>query len=144
MNRNQLLAETHRFTLRRQVTVAELNVLIEAVRETEIRFCADVYVGKNAGEWWIWAIVLYKIVHVDSVPHKQRLATVCTAMEPFNVAHDPNAAGEEPPVILLKRGKRPKTYKTLSGLYADAAEILGSETPIDLHIHGELGEVGND
>lgn len=132
------------FLLLRQATVAEVNVIFEAVREAEPNFCAEVYVGKNAEEWWIWAISLFKITFVDSIPQNRCLATIYTELPPYQIAFDRNAGISQPPVILLKRGKREKTYKTLSGLYADVADIVGASTPIDLHIHGELGEVGND
>lgn len=144
MARKQLPRGTQEFLLRRQATVAELNVILEAVRETEQHFCADVYVGKNAKEWWIWAISLFKIAFVDSIPEKHCLATFCTELAPFNIEFDRNAGIGQSPVILLKRGKRQKTYKTLSGLYADAAEIVGANIPIDLHIHGDASEVCND
>ena len=144
MERKQLLRGTQEFSLRRQATVAEVSVILEAVRETEQHFCAEVYVGKNAKKWWIWAISLFKIAFVDGIPENQCLATICTELAPFNIAFDRNAGIGQPPVILLKRGKRQKTYKTLSGLYADAADIIGANTPIDLHIHGDASEVGND
>ena len=128
----------------RGMTIAQLTATVEAIRETESSFCAAVYVGKDASVWWIWAISLFKLTFVDGLPEKRCLAIVRRDMAPFNAEIDRNAGIGQPPAVLLARGRRPKKYKTLSGLYADCVEIFGSDTPIDLHIHGEPGEVGND
>ncbi|MDH3337194.1 MAG: hypothetical protein OEM85_03950 [Gammaproteobacteria bacterium] len=132
-------------SLSRAVTIAELNLIVETVREKEKEFCAEVWANRDGKDWRIWAIAMFKLEKGEEVlPQKVYLATVRRDMSPINAEYDRNAGIGISSTLLLKRGRKEKVYKSLDGLYSDCVDVLGKETPIDLHIHGEPSEVGDN